>query len=511
MEREELDRVVGVLAGIVAPERRLQEREESVDGSGAALGLEVLAPQPHQRVGVLAPFLGQILGVGGEVGEVLVEGSGWCGAGRGAQMVQRDLHFRPFEESTATAHAEGDALARERLLEQRRLRVHPIEDRHPRPPQVGALGGAQRARDAARLLLRGGVLGEVGEGTVSLLGVDGGAASTGWAEHRAGGGDHLRGRSVVAAEPDHADVGKLLGREPPREAVEVGRIGTGEAVDRLIRITDHTEVAAVAQPRAQQPELRGAGVLELVDEEVTEPPALSGGEFVVALQHVGAARDQIVEVDEPALALLPFVTAVDRRHLGRRPRRGAAGGGDRVLVTVGLHEPGLGPLDLRRDLGCGQRGLPPAGREERDEDTDLALEQRGHGAALLFAPAPQLRERNGVEGAGGDGLAHAESGEAGPEFSGRLAGEGDGQHVRGIDHLFARLPRDATGEDAGLARPRAGEDRQRRGATGDRIALRRVQTLEERVHRGTVPPGYDSHTEARTQRLTCPEKAEGPE
>ena len=43
----------------------------------------------------------------------------------------------------------------------------------------------------------------------------------------------------------------------------------------------------------------------------------------------------------------------------------------------------------------------------------LAVEQLGHGAALLVGPAPQLGEGDGVERAGGDRLAHAEPREAG--------------------------------------------------------------------------------------------------
>ena len=73
VEREQLDRVVRRLAGVVAAQRGLQEPEEAVDAAAAAVGLEVLVPESHQRVDVLAPFLGQVLRIGGEVGEVLGE------------------------------------------------------------------------------------------------------------------------------------------------------------------------------------------------------------------------------------------------------------------------------------------------------------------------------------------------------------------------------------------------------------------------------------------------------
>ena len=76
VEREQLDRVALALAGVVAAERGLQELEESVDAPTAAVGLEVLVPEPYERVDVLAAFLGEVLGVGREIGEVLDERRG---------------------------------------------------------------------------------------------------------------------------------------------------------------------------------------------------------------------------------------------------------------------------------------------------------------------------------------------------------------------------------------------------------------------------------------------------
>ena len=76
--------------------------------------------------------------------------------------------------------------------------------------------------------------------------------------------------------------------------------------------------------------------------------------------------------------------------------------------------------------------------------------------------------------------------------------------------LLARLPRDAAGEHARLARARAREDRQRRGAARDRVALRGVETVEERVHRGTVPPGCDTRCRPAAAR-TARRAARGPE
>ena len=113
------------------------------------------------------------------------------------------------------------------------------------------------------------------------------------------------------------------------------------------------------------------------------------------------------------------------------------------------------------------------------------------------APAPQLRERDGVEGARGDRLATPRRPSRVRSSPAALRVNVTASTCARVDHALARLPRDAAGEHPRLARARAREDRQRRGAAGDRVALRRVETVEERVHRGTVPPGCDTDGDPR--------------
>ena len=299
-------------------------------------------------------------------------------AGGLAEVVERDLHLLAVEEATAAAHAERHARARERLLEEGRLRVDPVEHGHARPRQLAR----SRRRAAPRAIPRASSsavsysvnvgTGTVGPGARAPAG-DGGRADRAPRPRRRRPGESTGSCCPRRTTPDRR--GSARAGSHRRNAGEVRRVGAGEAVDRLVGVADDAEVAAVAEPRAEQPELRGARVLELVDEEVTEPPALRGGELGVALEHVGAAGDQVVEVDQAALALLPLVVAVDRRDLGRRPGGGATGGGDRPLVAVGLHQPGLGPLDLRRQLGGEQRALAPADGQQRHQDPDLAFEE----------------------------------------------------------------------------------------------------------------------------------------
>ncbi len=86
----------------------------------------------------------------------------------------------------------------------------------------------------------------------------------------------------------------------------------------------------MAEPRREQAELQRGGVLELVDEEVPEAPALPGREVVVARDAVGAPDEHVVEVDQAPFALLRLVAGVELGQLGRgrgsaaRPSRAAA-------------------------------------------------------------------------------------------------------------------------------------------------------------------------------------------
>src|SRR5687768_8499642 len=71
----------------------------------------------------------------------------------------------------------------------------------------------------------------------------------------------------------------------------------------------------------------------------------------------------------------------------------------------------------------------------------------------------------------------------------RLVGEGDGQNLIRLGVAVADEVRDAVGNDARLARTRAGEDQQRSRIVQHRLTLLRVQFVEE-LHGGTVGELY---------------------
>ncbi len=78
--------------------------------------------------------------------------------------------------------------------------------------------------------------------------------------------DHLRGGTVVTHEADHVRV-----RESARKLQQVARGRSGERVDRLIRVPDHTEAVPLAEPGIEQPLLQRVDVLVLIHDEVPVP------------------------------------------------------------------------------------------------------------------------------------------------------------------------------------------------------------------------------------------------
>ena len=294
-----------------------------------------------------------------------------------------------------------------------------------------------------------------------------GRRPAGVGEQRLGDRDDLRCRSVVVLEVHDARAG-----EHAREAREPGGIGTGEREDRLVRVADDAEVGALRQPGAHEPELRGADVLELVDEQVPEAELLLRGELLVVLERVRAPPQEVVEVDEPGPPLVALVAGVrvgdelDATH--RCAPCQLRGGG----VHVGPEQPGLRPLDLAREVGGDRERLGPAPLDDPQQEADLPLEQRGHRPVAPGGAAPQLGERDGVQGARGDagtgswrgGVRAGRDGErleAPRELPGRMAGEGERQHVRRLGRTRGDPPRDPARQHTGLARSGPGHDRER--------------------------------------------------
>ena len=125
--------------------------------------------------------------------------------------------------------------------------------------------------------------------------------------------EHLRRRAVVLLEPHD---GRL--REARRDAEEVLRPGPGERVDRLVVVTDDTEIVAVAEPVLEQALLQQVDVLILVDGERAVLRAEGRHDLLVVLEETDSALEQVLEV-EKAVGFLATLVLDDRRApSGRR-------------------------------------------------------------------------------------------------------------------------------------------------------------------------------------------------
>ena len=286
--------------------------------------------------------------------------------------------------------------------------------------------------------------------------------------------------------------------EPRREAEQVRRRRAGERVDRLVVVTDHAQVVAVAEPAFEQGGLERVHVLVLVHGERGEPrpDLLDGlGMLVEQPQH---EPEHVLEIEPPHRALAPLVAVVDAKHQV---------GGDRRLVVAELVEvppgrdhPVLRPLDLAGELAAGEelvrRGQPVG---ERRDERSLVVEHLGERLAGVCGPQPrELRERGRVERARLHAL-DAERREPGPQLPRGLVREGHREDLGRLERSAPHLARDAMRDRGGLAGPRPGKDRDRPSERERRLTLGLVQAGEDALEFGhrSDPNTEEGRTRAR--------------
>ncbi len=172
----------------------------------------------------------------------------------------------------------------ERGFESRRVRVGPEEHGDAVPGDAVGVRVPARFRDG------------VGFGVVVVVTSDRRGCAVGThrlgfaapvarriAERDLGDRHHRRRAPVVPLQHD-----RRAARERALEGEQRPGVGAGEGVDRLRGVADDRQILGGAEPRPQQSQLQRRGVLEFVDEEVTESPTLPGCEFLVAGDGVGA-------------------------------------------------------------------------------------------------------------------------------------------------------------------------------------------------------------------------------
>ena len=303
--------------------------------------------------------------------------------------------------------------------------------------------------------------------------------------HRIGQRHDLRGRAIVAHQPDQLRPGK-----PAGEAGEVLGAGPGEGVDGLGWVAHHAQILRIPAPQLQQCLLDGADVLVLVHHQVPVGRAdLLGDARVVAQQGAGAQQD-VVEVDHPAVRLHLLVTAQHPADHGRLGARHIpAGGGGQVGVLGGDDVAHLRPGNLGEQVAQQPRvrGQPqPADRfgDQRQPGVGDRRQLRPVG------PRPEvlgLPQRRGVEGARRR-PGRPQRPQPRPQLPRRPRGEGDRQHRPRLVGAGVDAVGDPVRDRPRLARPGAGDHAHRHAEGGRDLGLLGVEARQQGV-------GVDRHEE----------------
>ena len=159
--------------------------------------------------------------------------------------------------------------------------------------------------------------------------------------------DHGGGRvqdapagAIVALEADQCRLGEL--------ALEVAQVlggGAAEAVDRLVVVPDHGDVALVLHEQPQQHSLGEVRVLVLVHQHVPEAPPCPLAHVRLLVEEAEGAQDQVAEVQGAPLGEQAVVVRVQVREL--ELARGRAAG--RVVLRLLAQALGIGAVVARRD------------------------------------------------------------------------------------------------------------------------------------------------------------------
>ena len=252
-------------------------------------------------------------------------------------------------------------------------------------------------------------------------------------------------------------------RERRREAGEVGRGGAGEGVDGLARVPDHAHVVPACRPGVEQQFLERVDVLELIHHERPVPVGDLGRRDPVPGEDGRGEFQHGLEVDEVPFPAHLLVGRVQAGGGLRAQRRGPAGGSGGSGIVLRPHLADLGPFDLPRGVAqLRQARVHPELAGRLGEQSQLGIEHRRrpspHGARPEVGELPQRRR---MEGPGLD-LFHPVGGpgqvaQPPPQLTGRSGGEGDGQHMTGVDHAGAHPVGDPVRDRPGLAGPGPGQ------------------------------------------------------
>ena len=213
-----------------------------------------------------------------------------------AQIRDQVLDLAPLPEAHATHKSIRDTAARQHILECAGLRVGPVQHREVGvAPLLGLAQALDLVRDELGLLhlvvglSRDHLLATRAIGPQPFLGALGVVADD--AVRRVEDG---LARSVVLLEMHDVRVWIVL-----LEIEDVADVRTAKAIDRLIVVADHRDVAVLRGEEVNEHVLGPVRVLVLVDQYVAEPVAPLLERLGVGAVELDELHDQVVEI-EPA-------------------------------------------------------------------------------------------------------------------------------------------------------------------------------------------------------------------
>ena len=119
-----------------------------------------------------------------------------------------------------------------------------------------------------------------------------------------GGVEYVGGRAVVLFQFDHFGVGKIFFK-----IEDIADVRPAPAVDGLIVVANHAEIALLAREQAHQFVLRGVGVLILVHQYVVKAVSIIVEHRRLAGQQFQRFEQQIVKVEGVVAAQAILIAA----------------------------------------------------------------------------------------------------------------------------------------------------------------------------------------------------------
>ena len=289
--------------------------------------------------------------------------------------------------------------------------------------------------------------------------------------HRGGGFEDGAGRAVVLLQLDDLGVGIVT-----LEVEDVAHVGAAEAIDALVVVAHHAQVAVLRGQQVEQVILRHVGVLVLVHHDVAQAVLVALADGVMAAQHLDGEHQQVVEIEGGVVVQARLINPV---HAGHR-------GVEAVVVRAALERLGIDEVVLQRADAAPNllRGVQVVGDFQVADDLfdqrqligGVVDDEIGRQAEVLGFAAQQARA-GGMEGAEPQRQAGGAEQAVHPlaHFLGRLVGERDGQNLVGAHAAVADEVGDAMGDDARFARPGAGQNQYGTFSVLHRFPLRRVE------------------------------------